>query len=90
MLDALKPNVKVHLPNSASAIIYDPPVTGPTAWGAMPLTTMLRNAKGVAPGETRYALGLIPREQSSGIYLIRYNHSAIYLIRQAALARPLN
>ena len=72
MLDKMKPNVKVHLPGSASAIVYDPPTTGPTQWGAMPLTTMLLNAKGVASGEMRYALAQIPREQSSGIYLIRY------------------
>ena len=83
-LDKMKANVKLNLPGSASAIIYDPPTTGPTQWGAMPLTTMLLNAKGVTSGETRYALSRIPREQSSGIYLIRYKppgqHSAYFKV----------
>ena len=80
----LKPNVKMPLLGTASAIVYDPQVTGPTQWGAMPLTTLLLNAKGAAPDEITYVLGRLPRDQSSGIYLIRYKppgqHSAYFKI----------
>ena len=72
MLDDLKPNVKVHLTGSASSIVYDPPVESPgKKWGAMPLTTLLVNAK--EPAHMRkYVLGRLPVDQSSAIYLIRY------------------
>ena len=70
----LVPNVKVRIPGSASAIVYDPPVSNPgKKYGCMPLTTLLINAKEEPlPHVHKYVLGRLPVDQSSAIYLIRY------------------